>query len=77
MFKSYFDAEDAIGPEELKLIQDVFDTAVEQRGIAHQGPDAEALAAHVISVFKGGFHSREELLHVLSDQGIELNSPGA
>jgi hypothetical protein len=60
------DLKEAVRPEQLNMLQRVFDRACEAAHIAKQTPQAEGLAATLFHLFKSGIEEEEKLIEMLS-----------
>lgn len=67
MQASYFDDDEAIGPEALYLLHDVMVELCRKAQIDTKSPEATALALVLVGLYKSGFRSRQELLFMASD----------
>lgn len=70
----YFDDDKSIGPAELDLLQEVFLELCRNASTDPQGPEGMALAQSLISLFKSGFRSKQELIYM--SQETPLGQPG-
>ncbi len=50
-----------VNPEQLSLLQDVFDQACLEHGIDKSGPDAEALALILVNSMQKGSSDKDQL----------------
>lgn len=50
-----------VSPEQLTLLQDVFDEACREHGIDKSSPDAEALALILVNSMQKGSNDKEQL----------------
>ena len=55
-----------IDPEELVLLQRVFDKVCVRRGVAKDTPEATGIAEILIGIFQSGIRAEEQLLAMLS-----------
>ncbi len=61
----FFDDDAAILPEDLQVLQSVFDEMRTARGLDVKTAEADDFAASIVHLFKAGFRSRDELIHML------------
>ena len=54
-----------IGPDDLSLLQRIFDSEVQNRKLRVDGEEAEALARRLIELFKSGIRREDALREVL------------
>ena len=66
MLQNHNAAASAIEPNELQMLQRVFDLACQRRGIAKNTSKAQLLAADVIDLFQHGVRSEAQLIAMLS-----------
>lgn len=71
MFKIHTSVPSSLTPEELTILQNVFDKECERRGFQKNSPEAVDLAELLMSIFQKGQHNEQQLLSALinSDQG--------
>jgi hypothetical protein len=59
----------AISPEELDMLQRVFDRICQQRGLTKQSREAASVAASLMALFQSGIRSEKQLLAMMSGGG--------
>ena len=64
---TYFDDDEAIGPQDLKLLHDVMVELCQGAGIDTASTQASALASNLVGLYKSGFRSRPELIFMAAD----------
>jgi hypothetical protein len=64
----YFDDDEAIGPDDLRLLHDVLVELCRGAKIETRSQEAAAMASHLVALYKSGFRSREELLYMGADK---------
>lgn len=74
MFRHYFDDGAAIQPEELQVLQEAFNEIAGERHIPVDSPEAKDLGAVIISVYKAGYRTKSEMLHMLGAGGENTGS---
>ncbi|WP_312367037.1 hypothetical protein [Ensifer sp.] len=52
---------DAIFPEQMTEVADIFSELLQQRGLSRSSEEAELLAARLLSLYQSGIHDREPL----------------
>ncbi|SMC40920.1 hypothetical protein [Rhizobium sp. RU36D] len=67
----FFDDDGAILPEDLQVLQSVFDELRKTRGFDAKTAEADDFAASIVQLFKAGFRSKDELIYML-ETGPEL-----
>lgn len=50
-----------VGPDQLAMLQEVFDRTCDQHNIARRSPDAEALALILVNSMQKGLSEKEKL----------------
>lgn len=73
MQATYFDDEEAIGPEDLKLLHDVMVELCQGAGIDIGSSQATVLASVLVGLYKSGFRSRPELMFMAADGDRDLS----
>ncbi|MBA3040796.1 MAG: hypothetical protein KJ670_07375 [Alphaproteobacteria bacterium] len=66
----YFDDDKSIGPAELDLLQEVFLELCRNASVDPQGPEGMTLAQSLISLFKSGFRSKQELIYMSQEAPV-------
>lgn len=61
----FFDDDAAILPEDLQVLQSVFDELRKVRGFDTKTTEADDFAASIVHLFKAGFRSKDELIYML------------
>ncbi|QEE43334.1 hypothetical protein FVA81_01420 (plasmid) [Rhizobium sp. WL3] len=64
---SYFEDDEAIGPEALDILHDVMVELCRKTRIETKSPEASVLASVLVGLYKSGFRSRQELLFMAED----------
>ena len=67
MQATYFDDDEAIGPDDLKLLHDVMVELCERAGIETKSAEASTLATTLVSLYKSGFRTGPELMFMAAD----------
>jgi|TARA_R110002012_G_scaffold155562_2_gene316450 hypothetical protein len=66
MLQDHLPPRSAFQPEDLELLQRVFENACARRGIVGEAPQAAELAAMLIDLFQCGIRGEKQLLTMLS-----------
>lgn len=66
----------ALGPEQLKQLQGIFDEIILSRRMDAKSEDAETLAARLVSLYQSGIHDRDALRRMAGFLCLNLLTSG-